>query len=306
MRHFLSLVSLGVALAAEAAPNACLRADHDPLTAGDLAAVAPVFGRLSPESPIASAPGPGVRRVFRSLELMSIARNHGLALDSAEDVCFELPMEALDRARVLEAMQAALPFSETRIEIVETSLYPVPRGRVEFRREDLGAPALPSSAAPVAWRGNILYAGNQRFAIWAHVVVSARLTRLVAAEPIKRGSLIAADQVRVESTRGFPGAGDLATSIDQVAGHIAIRAIDAGAEIRLSHVDRPPDVKRGDTVEIEVRSGNARLALTGKAESDGRAGDSIAVRNLRSNKIFQARVEGKDRAFVDAAVFQGN
>jgi flagella basal body P-ring formation protein FlgA len=137
-------------------------------------------------------------------------------------------------------------------------------------------------------------------------VVTARLTRLVAAEAIRAGTVIDANQIRVESSRGFPASPDLATSVDQVAGRVAIRNIDAGAQIRLNQIDRPKDVKRGDIVAVEVRSGAARLALTAKSESDGRVGDLIAVRNPRSNKIFQARVDGKDKASVDAAGFQGN
>ena len=306
MRPLLPPLVLCLALTAWAAPDACLPVEHDTITARDLAAVLPVFARLAPDTPIGAAPGPGVRRVFRSLELLSIARHHALPLDTAEDLCFELPLHPLERASVLAAMQAALPFPETRVEIVETSLYPVPRGRIEFRREDLVPPALPDAAIPVTWRGNVVYGANQRFAIWAHVLVTARLTRLVAAGPIRRGSLIAADQIHIESSRGFPLSNDLATSPGQVVGRVAIRAIDSGAEIRLSSVDRPQDVKRGDTVTIEVRSGAAHLSLIAKAESNGRVGDIISVRNLRSNKIFQARVEGQDKAFVDAALPEGN
>lgn len=306
MRPLLPPLFLCSALAARAVPGACLSAWHDPITARDLAAALPAFARLAPGTPIAAAPGPGVRRVFRPLELNSIARNHRLELNATEELCFELPLEPLDPARVLEAMQAALPYPDPRIEIVETSLYPVPSGRVEFRREDLGAPALPGSPAPVTWRGNIVYGANQRFAIWAHVVVSARVTRLVAATAIAAGSVIEASQVRIESSRGFPAWADLAISVDQVAGRVATRNIDAGADIHLSQIDRPKDVKRGDTVAIEVHSGAARLAFTAKSESDGRVGDLIAVRNPRSNKIFQARVDGKDKAFVDAGGSQGN
>lgn len=306
MMRYLPPLVLGCVLAARALSGGCLPAEHDPITAGDLAAAVPAFVRIAPGTPMAAAPGPGVRRVFRPLELRALARNHSIELDSAPEICFELPMEPLDRAQVLAAMQAALPFPETRIEIAEISQYPVPRGRVEFRRDDLGAPARPDSPAPVTWRGNIVYGANQSFAIWAHVVVTARMTRLVAVEPIPRGTVIAANQVRAESGRIFPVAGDAATSPSQVVGRMAVRSIDAGAAIHLSQVERPRDVKRGDTVEIEVRSGATRLALTGRSESDGRIGDTISVRNLRSNKTFQARVEGKDKALVDAGASQEN
>jgi flagella basal body P-ring formation protein FlgA len=294
------------ALAARAVPGDCIPAAHDPITAHDLAAALPEFAKLAPDTPVAPAPGPGVRRVFRHLELLSFARTHSLQLDSDTDLCFELPMETLDQNRMLEAMHAALPFPDTRIEVVDTSLYPVPRGRVEFRREDLGAAALPNSPAPVVWRGNVVYGANQRFTIWARVRVTARVDRLVATETIPRGSLVSANSVRMESGRAFPISGDTASSVDQVAGRVAMRVIEAGSEVHLSQLERPQDVKRGDTVEVEVHSGAARLAFTGKSEADGRVGDTIAVRNPRSNKTFQARVAGKDKALVDADLPEGN
>jgi len=76
--------------------------------------------------------------------------------------------------------------------------------------------------------------------------------------------------------------------------------------IHLAQLMLPPDVNRGEMVEVEVRSGAAHLAFTGKAESAGRSGDTIVIRNLSSNKVFQARIEGKGKAFLDAGRALGN
>jgi flagella basal body P-ring formation protein FlgA len=38
--------------------------------------------------------------------------------------------------------------------------------------------------------------------------------------------------------------------------------------------------------------------LTARAESSGRGGETIAVRNLESNKVFNAQVAGKGKAIV--------
>jgi flagella basal body P-ring formation protein FlgA len=50
---------------------------------------------------------------------------------------------------------------------------------------------------------------------------------------------------------------------------------------------------------VEVRLGRARLVMNARAEAAGRTGDTIAVRNPESSRIFQARIEGKDRVLVD-------
>jgi flagella basal body P-ring formation protein FlgA len=238
--------------------------------------------------------------MFRWFELASLAKRYGLEAGSPRDVCFERRMESLDRGKVLEEMRRALGLKDARIEIVETSPYPVPHGRLEFRREDLGRPALPSSPTPVTWRGNVLYGDTHRFAIWARVSISARLPRVVAVENLKSGEPIAAAQIRVETVEGFPAAGEAAQSIEQVAGRELSRDLAAGSEIRVSQLIAAPDVSRGEMVDVEVRSGAARLLLTGKAESAGRSGDMVAIRNMTSNKLFQARITGKGKALVDA------
>jgi flagella basal body P-ring formation protein FlgA len=278
--------------------------EHDPITAADLAVFQPVFGALPPGTAMAPGPMPAVRRTLRSFEIVALARNYSLPLASAEDLCFELPLEPLDRDRVLAAMQTALPFPETRIEILETSRYPVPRGKIEFHPEDLSSPALPSSPAPVVWRGSVAFGANQRFAVWARVRVSARIPKWVATENIKPGVPISSSQVRVESITAFPEL-SAANPVD-IMGRISLRSIPAGTQIRPGDIEWPPEVRRGDTVAVEVRSGAAHLALSGKSESDGRTGETISVRNLRSNKVFRARVDGKDRAVVDAGAPLGN
>ena len=58
-------------------------------------------------------------------------------------------------------------------------------------------------------------------------------------------------------------------------------------------------VQRGDEISVEVRSGPARLRFDGRAESAGRAGDSILVRNPLSGKLFQAKVLSKGKATID-------
>ncbi len=302
----LSIVLLGFACFAPAQTPKCVEVEGDRILARDFAVSLPGFGRLSPETPLAPAPLPGARRFFRPFEMASLAQRYSVEIDPDAALCFERQTEMLDRDRVLEAMRLALPLAGLEIEIVETSLYPVPRGRLEFRRESLGTPASPSARIPVEWRGNVIYGDNRSFGVWARVLISAPMPRVVAAETLKKGEPIGASQVRVETADRFPIAGDVAQTIDQVVGRAPTRVVALGTEIHLGQLMVPPDVNRGEMVEVEVRSGAARLAFTGKAESAGRSGDTIVIRNLSSNKVFQARVEGKGKAFLDAGRAFGN
>jgi flagella basal body P-ring formation protein FlgA len=60
----------------------------------------------------------------------------------------------------------------------------------------------------------------------------------------------------------------------------------------------PREVERGDKVTVEVSSGSARLSFDGTAQSPGRAGESILIRNPESGRLFHARVEAKGRVMV--------
>jgi flagella basal body P-ring formation protein FlgA len=205
----------------------------------------------------------------------------------------------------MEAMRSALPYPETHIEILNTSLQPVPQGRIEFRREDLGTPAA-GMRAPAIWRGSVEYGANGRFSIWARVLVSARLPRIVAVETLRRGKPIEPADVRLEYSDSFPLPGDFAAGINQVSGRIPARTITTGSEVHLSQLLATADINRGDLVEVEVRSGGTRLAFAARSESQGRSGELVALRNLSSNKVFQARVDGRGKASVDAGALPGN
>jgi len=167
----------------------CALVQQDPITARDVAAIEPAFAALPADTPVVPAPIPGARRVMRTVELSALARNHGFDAAPAEDICFEWPMEALDRERMLQAMHDAAFDPGTSFEVLETSRYPVPRGRIEFRRDELG-----TGRGPVMWRGNVIYGGGRRFSIWARVQVVAlppevnrgeRVAVQVRAGPIK-------------------------------------------------------------------------------------------------------------------------
>jgi flagella basal body P-ring formation protein FlgA len=52
-------------------------------------------------------------------------------------------------------------------------------------------------------------------------------------------------------------------------------------------------------VTVQVQSGAAVLTLEAEAQSDGRAGQVISLRNASSGKVFRARVTGKGHALLE-------
>ncbi len=76
------------------------------------------------------------------------------------------------------------------------------------------------------------------------------------------------------------------------------RSVTVWARVKL---EAPPrEVERGEVVAVEVRSGSALLKFDGTAESGGKTGDVVPVRNPANGARFRARVVAKGRVSVDA------
>jgi flagella basal body P-ring formation protein FlgA len=290
---------------APAQEPACHPVEGDRILAQDLAAALPEFRTAPREAMVGQAPLPGARRTFHAPELRALAHRFGVALSSEQDICFEWPVAPLDRARVIAAMQESLEIPDAKIAIADIASDRVPAGRLEFPLGSLGTPSPAGPRVPVLWRGDVVYGDSHRFAIWARVEIAAPCRRLVAAESLKAGRPIEPRQIRATNGTCFPVGAKEAPAIADLAGMTALRSVAAGSELRLDMLAPPNDVNRGDTVHIEVRSGAARVALTARALTGGRSGETISVRNPDSNKTFQARITGKGTALVDAGVPKG-
>ncbi len=277
---------------------ACLPVEGEKILARDMAPGWKAFSAVEPSTVIGYAPAPAVRRRFGAAELARLAARHNLPAP-AEEICFERSVVPLDRARLLEVLERSLNVAGARISVEDFSRHPAPAGEVVFPREWLRAPA-PGAAAAVLWKGYVRYAGARRFPVWARVRIAARLMRVRAAVTLRAGEAIRADQLTLEAGEGFPAAGRDAEAVEQVAGRRPRRTIPAGAAVPLALLDAPRDVERGDMVRVEVASGAARLALEGRAESAGRVGELVRVRNTAANRTFTARVAGKGEVRVEA------
>lgn len=76
------------------------------------------------------------------------------------------------------------------------------------------------------------------------------------------------------------------------------RSVTVWARVKLE--GPPREVERGDVVAVEVASGAALLKFEAAAESGGKAGDLVVVRNPANGARFRARVVAKGKVLVDA------
>jgi flagella basal body P-ring formation protein FlgA len=268
-----------------------VRSGSDEILAADFAVAIPGLTVPIPETPVALAPAPGVKRIFRALELHRLAARFGWTGTIDDDVCVERPVSPPDPAKLLVAMRKALPDAD--LSIVDYGRQPLPDGDLEFE-----ASGLRTSPADALWIGYVRYAKTRRFGVWVRVKVLVPVTRVVAVTDLAPGRAIAADDLRVETKLDPPSMLPAVASPEAVIGkwpHVAIRA---GTAIRAVMLEAPKEVVRGDTVTVDVFDGAAHLAMEAVAEGSGAAGDTIPVFNPDSKRRFPARIEGKGKVSV--------
>ncbi len=260
------------------------------MVANDFVPLAPEWSAVPPETPLGLAPAPGVQRVLRLPELRRLAQRWNLATQPERELCVTRPVAALDPDVLLAAMRRQLP--EARIEIVEFGRQLAPQGELEFPLSGLR-----QSSGGAFWTGDVKYAGQHRFALWARVKVFVPVVRVVATEAIPLGRSLNASLVRLESREEFPSPGYLA-GVEEVAEKMARRPISAGAAIRAEWLAPAKVVNRGDAVQVEIVNGSAHLKLDAVAASSGAVGDIVLVVNPDSKRQFRARVLSAGKVLV--------
>lgn len=286
MIHLLMLVAAG---------TACHTVNSDRIMGSDLAAASSSFTGMAPETVIGYAPQPGNHRTMEPAELIRIGAANGLEIHDVTSVCFERNLIPLDSARMLIALKASLNRPDAEIEIVEFSKYSLPPGKLVFPLDALPAHSIEHTAI---WNGYIDFEGRH-FPVWARARITVPQTRVVTTAQLRTGQTITAADVHLEEVRDFPAKSEPIQSLSQCVDHVARRFMTVGAPLTADDIAEPNDVDRGDTVTVEVHSGETVLLLPAQADTAGHRGQVIALRNAAGGKIFRARITGKDTALLD-------
>lgn len=113
---------------------------------------------------------------------------------------------------------------------------------------------------------------------------------VVAARPLSRDTILAADDVRLAErdvtglARGYFG------DLDGAVGRRLKRAVGEGTALTPALVDEAVLVRRGQQVLIETRAGGFAVTMAGVARADGRLGQVIPVENGSSGRRLEAVV----------------
>jgi len=290
------LLAAAACVAAWGSAEECAIVEGERIRAADLARLRPLFSALDAGLELGYAPAPGLRRVLTSAELGRLARRHGLIDASVEAVCVERASEPLSRAQLVEAMRRSLG-EEARIEVVDWDRRPAPRGVLEFPLSGLsGPPSRPEGA--VVWRGRIRTASGRTAPVWARLRVGVTRRLLVAKRDIAAGQPVEAGDIEERVMEVFPRVVAKPVGAEEALGAVPRRRIRAGEVLTAAALKLAPEVRRGDRVEVAVEGTGARLRLEALAETSGRRGDAVLVRNPATGRRFQATVEGPGRLAV--------
>lgn len=281
----------------EPAPMGCIATEGERLRAMDLAAAVTAFAALPADTVLGWAPAPGARRLLGAAELERLAARHGVKpQELPRAVCVERAMAPLSAEQVLEALRRAVGREDARVELLDYMRRAVPRGELEFDRAQLAATA----GGTALWRGRLRYDGARSLPVWARVRITAPGRRVVATENLAPGRPLHTSQVRLEEGEWFPFGERPLASLEEAVGRLPRRWIPAGSVLYARMLAAPREVERGEEILVEVSSGGAQLRFRARAETGGRSGDMIIVRNPVNGRRIAARVQGPGKAVVNA------
>lgn len=117
--------------------------------------------------------------------------------------------------------------------------------------------------------------------------VSAKVVVAAADVPANR-PLAEADLA--QERRKLSDMADALPALDAAIGQASTRALRTGQVVQPRFLAQPIVVKRGDSVNIQARSGPVEVNVAGEALEAGRRGDVLRVRNTSTGKVIRARV----------------
>ena len=295
-----ALLLLSLLLAPHNSPG-CWPVSGDRILARDLATAYPLFLSADPALPLGFAPLPGTRRTFSGREVAALAKKYGLPAAQSQvfpNVCVERATVPLSALELRAALEAALGIDGGQMELLDFSRQPLPRGRLEFKINELNAPPAGHPELSVIWRGRLVYDGQHSIAIWAKLRISVERSVVVTAQDLAAGLEIQPQHIQVVRRLEFPSRAAFAEMPDQVVGKILSRSLRAGSAIPGAALREPNEIASGDKVQVRVIDGAAHVGFEAVAVSEGRKGDAISLRNPANGKTFRGIVEEKGRAIV--------
>lgn len=253
------------------------------------------------------APGPGELRCYKAGTLMAYVRDAAsgeerIQWSGADNICvgsrgarisFKKLQEAIDQhlASALDHLGAGNVSFEMRNPPDTITL---PEGEVEYEVIFGGGHILDARNVAVIVRVNGRVAEN--LSITGRI--RAYLPVVAAARKLNRGDVITKDDV-VMHEKNIADLRRPCLDSDEAVGKVAKRAVAMGQVLGQNDIDAPVLVKRREMVTIVLDRGPIQITTRGVATANGKHGEIIAVKNMRSKREVACEVIGRKQVRVE-------
>ena len=123
------------------------------------------------------------------------------------------------------------------------------------------------------------------------MIFASEVEALVLTRAVGRGDILRRSDVSVRRQRQSKSGMAFFQEPDMVIGKQAKRFIQAGTVLTPAMIAEPIIVKRGDTVPIVASLGGLSVTSSGEALASAAAGDVIRLKNGRSGRTVEGRVQ---------------
>jgi flagella basal body P-ring formation protein FlgA len=290
------LIWLALALAASAAE--CVTITGDKIVARDLAQAIPEFSSAPSGEVLSFAPIPGMIRIFKASDIARFAQRFKIALGegSPRDVCFLSAAAVLTEDQIRAAILPAIPWRVVSLKVLDFSRSALPPGRLEFKATGLTQSSV-NPAGTTVWHGRLVMDSGHTFPVWVKLCILVEAKTVVSAREIEKNRILTSEDVAYLNEAPFPLPEGILTSLDEATGRNAVRNLAKGSPILKWMLEQPREVVQGQVVHVDSICGDAHLSFEARAQSSGRRGDEITVRNPNGGS-FRARVIDKDKVEV--------
>lgn len=182
------------------------------------------------------------------------------------------------------------------------------QGEFDFQVQAVAGNLAPcSNGIDVDWRGQELggrltprvSCDSEGWQLYVPVSVAIRVPVVVTAANLDRGHRLRASDLRLQQEDIASLRQGYFETPQQLIGYQLARNLTSGQVITPYSAEPPMLVDRGDRVVIIAHSGALSVRTLGQAMREGRAGEQIPVRNLRSGETIHAYI--KERGVVETA-----
>lgn len=115
---------------------------------------------------------------------------------------------------------------------------------------------------------------------------------------ITKGEMIQPQDITTKRAKVTDDPRDYARKDLDAVGKKVLKDFSANEPLRLSYLDNPVVISKGDIVKLVVNRPGLTLTARGEARNEGRIGDRVKVMNLSSKKIIQGWVKDRETVVV--------